>query len=208
MSDTQHVDAFEQLALKVQRLEQQNRDLRQVVGRARGPNALWLAIGVLLLIACVAMVVPMDDDGVNDHADGAIGVFFLLVVPITAAMLVMGARIIGIPLIAAVITALVLLHKERSEVFSEPNAVYWIAFAALTLLAIAAALAAVGVPLTRAVVPGLAQRGPGYLQELKSDERWWHQPPMRLTRREFSIDGRPAIPKLPSTENRTQRPGT
>ncbi len=134
---------------KVARLEDHNRTLRVAVSEIRQPNALWLLIGALAVLASVAMVVPMDSDGVNAHPGGAMSAFIIMAVPSAAFMLAMRARIFGIPLAGACIITMVLLNKERNEVFSDENAAYWIAFAATAFLLAAAAVAALGVPLTR-----------------------------------------------------------
>ncbi len=167
MNETETEKAIEELGRKVARLEDHNRTLRVALSEIRQPNALWLLIGALAVLASVAMVVPMDSDGVNAHPGGAMSAFIILAVPSAAFMLAMRARIFGIPLAGACIVTMVLLNKERNEVFSDENAAYWIAFAATAFLLAAAAVAALGVPLTRAAVPTPGAKAPGYLDEVR-----------------------------------------
>jgi hypothetical protein len=113
--DYLRTSAVEERARRAERLATRDQELQRIIGAARLPNTLWLSLGVLVLISCVAMAAPMDTDGVNAHA--TLGLYFIVVLPVTVTMLTMGARIVGFPLVAGVIAMLVLLHRGRAGTF-------------------------------------------------------------------------------------------
>lgn len=189
MSDSP--ETLDTLAARVTKLERAEASLRAKLGSLMHPTSLWFIIAILLVTSIVTIVAPLDDDRVNAHPDGALYLFFMLVVPLGASMLVAGARILGPPTAIAGTIALVLLNRQRTEVFSEPNATFWLAFTSLLLLTLAALIAGLGVPLVRAVVPNLARPRLGYLEELRRPGPWWNPtqlpPPAGAPRRSERI---------------------